>query len=112
MSYETVFYQAVVTDCEAAPLDMAGMAIMVRFEPAKQAVDILIKNKLKCGSCDYSIAYTAGHYGEEDYIWDFSHHEIYEPVDKSLPSMVILRYKPRNESMTAIFYGEVVDALV
>jgi hypothetical protein len=90
----TVFYQGVVEDCEADALHLAGMVVIGTDEDACAAVQELIRCHLQRGGCNYSVAYTAGHYGDLSYQWLFSHYEIYDPRDPSLPTMVILRYRP------------------
>ncbi len=45
---------------------------------------------------ELATTYTVGREGQEKHIWDFSHYEVYEPVDTKLPSVVILRYRRRH----------------
>ena len=45
------------------------------------------------GSNNFAVTYTAGHHGEPAHEWTFSHHEIYDPRDPQLPTIVILRYR-------------------
>jgi hypothetical protein len=106
---KTVFYQAVIEDCKAETLDMAGMTIISTDQNPQQAAEELFRKKLKSGKRDYSVTYTAGHYGEELHAWDFSHYEIYEPQDPTLPSLVMLRYKPRYSNVREMFQNSDVD---
>ena len=64
--------------------------VITSYKKIKEAVDDFnLRYKSR-----YETTYTAGHYGEPDHEWVFSHHEIYEPKDPNLSAMVILRYKP------------------
>lgn len=90
----TVFYLAVVDDCEADTLHLAGMVAIASESEVDVAIQDLLKRNMVYGDCDYSVAYTAGHFGEANHEWEFSHYEIYEARDITLPTMVILRYRP------------------
>jgi hypothetical protein len=60
------------------------------------SVDEAIANFYLLHLDDYKETYTAGHYGEAEHEWEFSHHEIYEPQNLALPTMVVLCYRPSN----------------
>ncbi len=99
----THFVELPCDDCEAAPLNglVASMPLSV-----SDAVKKLVSGNMKIGSQDLSTTYSVGCYGQEDQLWDFSHYEIYEPMDLRLPSIVILRYRPRNENAASLFFGD------
>ncbi|NDJ21233.1 hypothetical protein GS682_06185 [Nostoc sp. B(2019)] len=96
----THFVELPCNDCEAAPL--SGIVLTMPLP-----MDEAIKRFNRGNVCkrDFSYTYTAGCYGDENQIWDYSHHETYEPTDPTLPSMVILRYRPRNPEAAKLFHG-------
>lgn len=87
----TVFVELPCADCESEPLNGE-----VAFFPLSldQALKEFVESQLCVGGRDYHATYTAFHYGEEAYLWKFSHYEAYQPIDSSLPAVVILRYRP------------------
>ncbi|WP_017655227.1 hypothetical protein [Fortiea contorta] len=89
----TVFVELPCADCEAEALSGEVAFLPTLMEEALQK---FITNQLHIGTRNYKTTYTASHYGDENQIWDYSHYETYEPTDSSLPSMIILRYRPRN----------------
>lgn len=99
----THFIELPCDDCEAAPLNglVASMPLA-----AQDAVDSLISKNMRLGSQDLSVTYTVGCFGEDDQMWDYSHYEIYEPQSPTLPSMVILRYRPHNPDAAALFFAD------
>lgn len=90
----TVFVELPCADCEAEPLSGEVAFFPVLLE---EALSEFFANGLCIGKRDYRTTYTAFHYGEAEHLWEFSHHEAYEPVEPSLPAMVILRYRPINQ---------------
>ncbi|AFY47094.1 hypothetical protein Nos7524_1205 [Nostoc sp. PCC 7524] len=100
----TQFVEMPCVDCEPPPL-FSGTVLSMPL-PAKEAVKQLLDNDMKVGNGDFNHTYTVGHYGNENQIWDYSHYEIYEPIDPNLPSMVVLRYRPRNPDAAKLFYGD------
>jgi hypothetical protein len=99
---KTLFYALPALDSdEGEPLHLTHVS--TSFMPVQEAVKSFYTRSWQ----RYQQNYTAGHYGDPDYEWVLSHHEIYEPADKSLPSIVILRYRLRN---SGIDVGELVSA--
>jgi hypothetical protein len=87
-----VFIEMPCTDCEAQPLNGE-----VAYYPPEwdNPIDHFLNNMVS-DSRDFNITYTAGHYGEVEHEWLFSHHEVYDPRESCLPTIVILRYRPRD----------------
>lgn len=89
-SHQTIFLQVACVDSDGDSLHLCHVS--TAFSPLDEAIDRFYKKSLDT----YRYTYTAGHYGEEAYLWEFSHHEAYQPVEPSLPALVLLRYKPVN----------------
>jgi hypothetical protein len=90
---EVLFYMLPVLEFdEGKSLHLSHVLTSFLYE--EEAIENFYTNHLE----DYKETYTAGHYGDPNYKWIFSHHEIYSPMDLQLPSMVILRYRPLNST--------------
>lgn len=85
---ETVFLQVAVADSNGDSLHLTH--VLTSFLSLQKAIERFYNKSLDT----YRYSYTAGHYGEIDHLWEFSHHEAYQPIDSSLPAVVILRYRP------------------
>lgn len=90
MANETTFLQVASVDSEGESLHLTH--VLTAMLPLNDAIARFYEKNLET----YRYTFTSGHYGEESHIWEFSHHEAYEPVDPSLPALVILRYRPVN----------------
>ncbi|MEA5502254.1 hypothetical protein VB735_03845 [Halotia wernerae UHCC 0503] len=80
------------TDSQA---NLRSGVILISPLTAKESVDKFLKTERHVAHYELATTYTVGCEGQEKHIWDFSHHEVYEPVDMKLPSVVILRYRRR-----------------
>lgn len=90
-TYQTIFLQVACIDSDGDPLHLCH--ISTAFSALDEAIECFYRESLET----YRYTYTAGHYGEAEHLWEFSHHEAYQPVEPSLPAMVILRYRPMNQ---------------
>jgi hypothetical protein len=100
---ETIFIQLPIHDCEAAPLNGIFFADCSSKSP-QEALEKFLKNDAQVGNTSYKIVYTAGHYGEDEHLWDLSHCEIYDPHNVSQPPMVIVYYRPRRSDVGDLFH--------
>ncbi|MEA5617513.1 hypothetical protein VB711_06630 [Cronbergia sp. UHCC 0137] len=100
----THFVEMACNDCEEIPPLNGGVVLTMPIS-MNQAVEKFLETGMCWGNGDFKHTYTAGCYGNENQIWDFSHYETYEPTNSNLPSMVILRYRPRNQEAAKLFYG-------
>jgi hypothetical protein len=91
----TCFMISCVPNCEAEELNLSGMIISSTWETWDVAMSSAVRKGFRFNSsCDYSHAYTAGHYGDDDYLWEFENYVVYEPIKGDDTIMVMLRYKP------------------
>ena len=91
MEGQTTFLQVADTDSEGESLHLTH--VLTSFLPLEKAIERFYSKSLET----YRYAYTAGHYGEEAHLWEFSHHEAYHPTKTSLPALVILRYRKQDK---------------
>ena len=86
---KTVFYQVGDGSIDGSPLNAGGMIIFSANECAERALKIFFKHYLH----RYSPTYSAGHHGEPEHEWVYSHYEIYDHRANLSPTIVLLHYK-------------------